>query len=489
VAVSFTVGAAPSTVTVGTASARTMTWHEPDGTTAHLSIAGGTAVVTFASADVQTSLSNGDVTVTGTGATITGITIANTANRQATVTVTASGGTDGLAEIGGIQDSGPVAAIIAPAVNLTGALNVASLAALTLGNSNAALITIGAGRLPTAVSINNATDTSIVAAGTLSSVRTKRWVNTDGIADTIAASSIGTLAASGEFAATLLLGSTATALRSAVVGGSLTGGAWSVTGSVGNLRAASAAATWGLIAGDSIGNVRFTGDLPAPITAQYGLTSLSVGGNLSAGLKVSSGPVTAIRVGGNESGNVIATTIGTFTVGGDLTDTIAATSPFATGVNNLSLLRVGGAINNTIINSTGNIGTLIANRLVGSQVYANINPPVITANALPTQASDAGAGHINLVRLGAGSNANPSFSNSKIAANTIGSEILGVVQNDNAGVSEGTAAVKFGSVHATLAAGGTLNLGRAQLKDAATLSAFLDKAKITLKDFAINILV
>jgi len=488
-AVSFTVGAAPVTTTVGTATVRTMTWHEPDGTTAHLSIAGGTAIVTFASSDVQTTLSGTDVTVTGTGATVTGITITNTAKREATLTITASGGSDGLATVGGIQDSGPVASIIAPAVNLTGALNVASLAALTLGNSTGALITFGAGRVPTVVSINTATDTSIVTTGTISSLRTKRWASTDGIADTISSSSIGTLSAAGEFAATLQLGSTSMALRSASVGGSLTGGAWSVTGSVGNLTAASAAVTWALVAGDSIGNVHIKADLPGAITARYGMGSLVVGGNHSAALNISSGSVSAIRVGGGETGDVTATHIGTFTVGGDLADTILANSPVAKGVNNIGLLNVRGAINNTIINSTGSIGTIIANRLVGSQVYANIAPGPIAANALPAIASDAGAGQINLVRLGAGSAANPSFSNSKISANTITTEILGVVQNDNAGAPEGTAAVKFGSIHATLVSGGTLNLGHAQLKDAASLSSFFDKAKITPKDFAINILV
>jgi len=63
------------------------------------------------------------------------------------------------------------------------------------------------------------------------------------------------------------------------------------------------------------------------------------------------------------------------------------------------------------------------------------------------------------------------------------------VQNDNAGASEGTAAVKFGEIHAKLASGGTLNLGHAQLKDTATLNAFFTKANITPKDFTISILV
>jgi peptidyl-prolyl cis-trans isomerase A (cyclophilin A) len=467
--VSFTVVAPPVHVTIGTAGAGSLTWTEPDGTVAHLSVTGGTADVAFASASVTTTKAGGVVTATGAGATVSSITITNARNHAATLTITASGGADGLASIGTITDTGAVAAVNAAGANLTGSLTVGSLASLTLGATNRALITIG-GTRSLAVSIGNAIDTSIVAPqARLTTVRAKEYLDTDGLADRIDAVSIGSLIINGPSAARLDLASAGMSLGSATIGGALTTGQWNLAGSAGSITAKSAAAGWLLSSAGPVASLRVNGDFAGTIAAHSSVANVSIRGNAT--------------------GQFLAGSFGTVMITGDLTGNVTTNGTFNAKSLQLGRLSVGGNILNDQIVASGNIGSVTAKRLAGASIYAGVISTVSQGSNLPaTQADLTAAASIGSVRLASGTDAVPAFSNARIAAQTLGPLALGFIQDSIGGLVEGVAGLTLKALSGTLSATDKrLALSAKTLRDQATVNTFIADNHITLNDFKIVI--
>jgi cyclophilin family peptidyl-prolyl cis-trans isomerase len=402
--VSFTVAAAPVQVTLGKGHARQLTYTEPDGTVARLNVGGGTALITFAGSAVQTTTQGGTITATGADATISSIVITNANHQNASLRLTASGGTDGLASIGSLTDAGSMSAINAPGAALAGNLTVDGVGRLNLASTDHSVLTIGNGVGQTALVLANAADTNVVADSVLTSVRSKQWTNTTGVDESISAPRIGTLTTTGDFADSLNL----------------------------------------------------------------------------------SGQVNRIRSGGNVTGNLTAATIGRMNVGGNLSATIQTTASFAKHSLQIGAMNVRGAITGSTINANGNIGTISAASMSGSNIYAGVDATTTADHALPLAASNFTAdARIDAVRLGGG---NPAFSDSRIAANELRSLHFGLIEPTNGGASQGVAGQVIDRLTGQLTTGAKLSLGRAKLKDATTLSAFLTSKSITLGDFAIDIL-
>ncbi len=144
--ITVNVAAPALTVTIGSASVRSLVYTEPDGTVSHVSISGGTAVVTFADSNVTLTTANGVATAHGTGATISSIVITNAAKHQASLSIASSGGPDGVSTIGSITDAGAMISITASHTVLTGSLNVDGLSALTLASAAQATLNISGSR-------------------------------------------------------------------------------------------------------------------------------------------------------------------------------------------------------------------------------------------------------------------------------------------------------------------------------------------------------
>jgi cyclophilin family peptidyl-prolyl cis-trans isomerase len=441
----FNVVAKSAQATVGSGG---LTYTQPDGTVGQLTISGGTAVVTFAGSTVTTTTKNGHITATGTDATISSIVITNAKNQTASLTLTAKGGTSGIVTIGSISDTGSMNAINAPGAALTGNLSVNGLRTLTLASTDKSVITIGSGSSTTSLFITNATDTNVNAASKLDVVKSKQWTNTAGTDESITALSIASLITTGNFSDSLNLAGTGTSLGSANIGGQVTRGFWSLGGNLGSMVAKSTATAW---------NGIFT---------QFGIQSINVSGALTGG--------------------ITASTIQSVHAGGNLSSTITTTRAFGKQNVQLGNVSVGGSISAATIIAAGNIGTISAASLVNSVIYAAVDSTTTGSRALPTASGHFTAvATINSVRLGKGVNA---FSNSKIAANHLKSLVLGQIQTNNLGNSEGVAGVEIDAINATLPDGKPLVLGSAQLSSASTLSTFLTDKKIDLGDFAIDIL-
>jgi cyclophilin family peptidyl-prolyl cis-trans isomerase len=441
----------PVQVQIGakTAAPGGLTYTEPDGTVARLVVTGGSATITFGDFDVQTTTSHGRITATGSGATITDIAVTPIGNQKASISLNAHGGTDGVATLSSIHDTGSLSAINAPNVQLTGDLNVAGLGKLALASTDHSTLTIGGGVPATTLAIPTATDTSVTASSFLRNVRSNQWLNTDGGNYTITTSGIATLVNTGGFANNLNLTGRGLSLKSARIG-QLTGGAWTIDGTAFTIVANSVAPAWSLNAASLVRTIRFGGDYSSSIQA---------------------GAIGSMTIAGNMTNSVVQTN--------------APLNQSAPHFDEFAHLKVGGAINNSIIFAAGNVGTITASSMTNSSIYAGVNLAVAQNDAFPASISDLqGPAFLLGVHL---VGKNPMFSNSKIAADQIKSLRLGSIAVANGGNPQGVAARSIGSLSGTLNPGGKLVLGRAQLKSAAALSAFLTAKNINLQDFAVHL--
>ncbi len=446
--ITLDVVAAPVTVTIGTKTVRSLSYTQPDGTKVSLNVSGGTAVVTFAGSDVTTTTSRGVVTATGSGATISDISITNNKGQDASLNINAIGGT---ASIGGISDSGAMQNIIAPRASLAGNLTVGGLSLLELASTDHTVVNLGAGTGTVTLNISSAVDTSVESSGRINLIRSTSWTSDDSGYYVIAGASLGSLMVSGAFEENLLLSGPGMNLQNAQIGGQLGASnsiAWTLSGDAGTIRSASAASTWSLTA---------------------------------------TGTVASIHLGGNVSSAISASGIGSLSVVGNLTGaTIQTTGTFVAGQTQFGQLIVGGQISGSTVESVGNIGSVSAAELTGSEIYAGVTSAVEQAAEFPGSLSDfSQEAQIGSVLL---KSKTAAFTNSKIAGEKIGDMQLGEIVTSNGGNPQGLAAQTIRSVTAKLDSGGELKMGPAQFSSATTIAAYVAKKKLSLADFELNLI-
>jgi cyclophilin family peptidyl-prolyl cis-trans isomerase len=448
--VTLTVDVVPTAVkiTIGTAGAKTMVITQPDGATGTLSVASGTAVVTFTSYQVSSSTSAaGVVTVSGPGATITDITITNVRGTGASLSLQSAS----AMTLGSVNDTGDVATINAPNSTMTGSTNLASIRRLDVAATQDASINLGNNGTFPILLIGVATDTS-VSATNIGIIQSRQWLTKNNSSNTISAATIKTLNVTGAFQEDLKLVSRGYELTSATV--AQPSGSWLFDGSVRTMTVTSPASSWSVDSAGLIGKLTVKGTLSSTIQA---------------------GAITSLSVIGTADGAVVQTN-----------------ATFSKKFVQLSHMSVTGAMTNSVIFAAGNIGSITAASMTGSRIYAGILLATAQGGALPTGTTDfSSAARIASVSLGRGSNA---FSNSQINASILGSINLGNIDTSSSGVPDGIAAESGTSIVGYL--GKTrLALGAAQLRAAGktsaadVLAAYLTKKKITLPDgdFAIDL--
>jgi hypothetical protein len=227
-------------------------------------------------------------------------------------------------------------------------------------------------------------------------------------------------------------------------------------------------------------------DLTGGITASGSITRITV--NRITGGEVSVGDASTklnLKVNSDASFDLSAPAVNSISVGGNLTDsTLTFTAPTTRGVVDLRNLSVGGAITSTKVDSEGSIGTISARKMVGSSVFAGVS--IAPGKALPTSDAEfSSADSIGSVKLKkvAGT---PSFINSDIAAHSLGTLNLGVVQLSNGGHPFGVASGKIGSASVVDDSTGT----EVKLHDAQTQAEVDDavsKDHVDLHDFQLNV--
>ena len=142
-----------------------------------------------------------------------------------------------------------------------------------------------------------------------------------------------------------------------------------------------------------------------------------------------------------------------------------------------------GDLVNSVIHSGGNIRSLSARSMSGSQVYAGVAtlPP---GQTLPTAANLQSIAQIGKVTL-KGATGLAAFSNSVIAADRIGSLVLSTIPGDNGGTPFGVAALRITSLSGTVD-GKPFRLSH--LVSGADANAQLVAQGVTPGDFVVNLL-
>jgi hypothetical protein len=453
----------PATITlnVGTSISNTkgathsLSFTDAAGGLETISINSGTAQIFF-SGTASLTTSGSKATVTGSALGLGSIQLSGT-TRGSTLSIRGSAKTP--ATLGGISDASPLGGIVAPTVNITGDINLSSAGTLSLGSISNSSITIGAGapgRI--AITAGAVTNSTLSSAVPITSLRAASWTTT--AADRITAPSIASLQISGAFnpSLTLTAGGKTPALSSARITGAVSGGSWNVSGGVGTVSAGSIAGTWSGV----LGAVR----------------SLTIkAGGLSSALS--------------------ATTIGTLSIGGDLTGTINTTGAVQTvhvtgGMSNSSIgvatvmgsLIVGGAVSGSTISTGGSVRSISVGSITGSAVSiggAQVSPSgIFTLNLAGASAASVGSSTLGSFRSG-------SFASTTVEVGSLSSASLGTITTDNSGTEFGIGTKKLGSF-AGVFANGALHAGHGQLLNEEVLTAYFEQQGATLGDFSVQLL-
>lgn len=373
----------PGTSTPMPFGGRTVATYTDDaGHTVTLRLTGrGSGVATF----VNGAATPDSITLTGT-------------NAASIFTISVKGGTT---HVGTIAVTGSIGRVAAPTTLLQGDLAVSgSLGSVSFaGASGAHTLSVGGGGRVASLSLGQVSDLSISSAVPIALLSATTWLNTGGT-DLITAPSITRLAIAQTFAAELTLTGAGNELASASIRGGITGGAWSLASSAGQIVAGGVASTW----------------------------SGTLGGTIAA-----------FNTTHNFDGSLTAGAINSFHIGGNLTGAVRLTGGTA---HDLRALSVVGAIDGGQVRAAGSIGAVTAAGLINADVFAGVANSVASLPATASNFADA-ASITSVVVTGRGLPF--AVQGSNVAALTLGHVTFGAVNTNNGGVKFGLAAHSLAS--------------------------------------------
>jgi len=418
----FTVTVGALEVNIGQGSlAQVIQFTDAEGTQATLTVKGGAALARFSGTGLTQSATGRTVVVNGNGIDIANLVLTGTAPSATLKTV----GGDGRIIFDSISAAGPVRAVTGSGILLRGPATFSNgIGKLSIGRADGATIAIDQSdqARPGAASITipEANGTTIDSQQGLGVVRIGAWTN--GAANSITAPAIANLQITGDYNGGLTasgsgLAAGRPALGSARVTGSLTGGTWEV-GKTSRVQVGATGGNWIGNFGD-VANFTSAGDLSGEMTA---------------------GSINALHA---------ASVTGA---------TITLNRAAAARAMGLGRLNSTGAITNSVIRATANIGTVSAGSINGSSIYAGVVGS--DGGILPSSATEfSAASSIRGVTV-RGPATSPGFINSDIAASALGRMVLGLVQVANAGVPFGLAADAIASLSGIGANGAPIRAAR-----------------------------
>ena len=181
---------------------------------------------------------------------------------------------------------------------------------------------------------------------------------------------------------------------------------------------------------------------------------------------------------------VTAGTIRRLTAFGSVADSrVTLTDPFDPLVPALGTLTVAGPMTGSTVAAAGGVGTVSLGGMAGSQIYVGRT----SADPFPDAADDfaAAPAGIKKVRVGARSATAPTFAGSVVAARTLGSVSLSLVDTANAATAFGLVADSVASLSARNVAGQSLRIK--SLDDPAVAADTLAATGFTFGDFAVRV--
>ena len=383
------------------AAGASVTYVEPDDSLVRVKIKDAALSVTLVGDEIGYELNRDSYEVfSGGGVSVSEISVSDSDDKSSLIFKVKGG--DGRADIGSINVDSSLGSLKGSEVNLGGNLSVdGSLSLLELNDITGSqqLIYVGNSDDDSVLKIrlHDVVDLSITSLTPIKSLSLNSWQDTDMVMvmDMIAAAGLGRLVVKEDFAAGLTLAGDIDdfVLGSVRVGGVISSGGWNVLGGVKTISAGSIDDGFSLFAAGELGCLKVAGDC---------------GGS--------------IRVG--DAGKIY--------VSGEYSD---ADLMVAGG---LDYLRVGGSMLNVNLRAGGVIGSVKAESIINSMVFAGIDDSVSGLPASSEEFSDFGL--IGRVRFGA-------MVNSNIAAAKIGKLTLGDVTVDNLGNAFGVTIIEMGKVN------------------------------------------
>ncbi len=348
-------------------------------------------------------------------------------------------------------NSGSIKSISAAGINLTGDLTVeGSLKKLTLGDvSDSSTITItGDPESDEAISIklNHVEDLNLNSQQAIKKLKLIDWTDTDGIADSITAPSLGKISLKGEtFDANITI--TGTDAENDFGGlkfkGDITGGTWTISGDCGKIAANSFSEDWTLNTSGSVKSITSKGDLAGNISAQS-IDKIIVADSLTAQINVTgdeqsvninklqadqiinsdlsiTGQVNSIKADLWQNSDLSAGSLNNMRIKGDFSGNITLND--SARETTLGSLKVDGAVETSHLHLAGNAESIDLGVFIDSQLLLGVKEGL---PSIPTAADEfTTLTNLQNLRIGDGAD-NSIIENSSIAAWSIDRILLDI---------------------------------------------------------------
>jgi hypothetical protein len=408
-------------ITVGDTGTKSLTFTDADGTDVTVTYKGGNANVLLSGSGLAQQQSGKGTVVTGTGVDLTSIAITG-ATGSGALTVTGKGG-DGLVRLGSVTSDGSLKSISGKQVVLSNGMAVnGSAGKVDLLRATGGTISMSGTGPAVSLTADTLTDTDVNVAGQIKSLKLNAYNKSAGTIHGIDAGSVGKVAVSGDYQGNL---TSRAGLGGATVKGGIGGGAWNVgAGSAGKISAGSIAEDWSGNFSSALSGLSVTGDMGGQLNAPA-VKSLNVKGNLRNALLVVSDP------------NAGATAT-------------------------LGKLTVGGTIANSTIRTFNSLGTVTANSLNASKVYAGVSPaPSEFEPSVPVDNTFFANPNASIKGVSLkGKNLTETvgtFTASNVAAPSLGKIALNTIDTTTVGILYGVAADRIASLTGDAGNGKVIN--------------------------------
>jgi len=417
---------------LGAGGARSVRFTDADNTITTVRLVGpGSATILFNGQNPSKMTTSTGVTITGSNLSIHDLTLDGT-TRASQLLFSVSKG-NGQVNVDMI-DGSALGSIVGRGVDVSTSINLPGLAMLTLTTLDSAAVTIGSSMGALNFSVANVVDSTIHCDAAFSQLRAITWTDA-GSDNMVSATSIGVMDIASGFDSPLALSGTGQTITNATIRGALAGGAWTSAGRAAKISAGSTNSAWSASFAGAITSFSTKGNFSSNLTAA-GITNLSIGGSIVSANITTSGMTNHVTVHNSISGS------------------------------NLK--------------ATGGFGSIVANTLADSRIYAAVDPSSGLLPGVSTEFSSVNRGRIGLVNV-------HNFSDSAIAAADLGTLILGRISTSNGGTPEGVAGFTLAVFDATTTPGGKkIHLTKKNTATQASVDAAAPPA--ILGDFKIKII-
>ena len=353
-----------------------------------------------------------------------------------------------FADVGNITSDGSLGSIQIKKVVLVGDVTLAGgVSSINIEGALSTSLSFGKNDGAIALQVGTFEDVGLSTPAPFGLIRVNNWFSTDSVPETFQAAYVSRIFSTGNFDVGLSLTGTGAPARSIgkITVNGLIGGTWNIPGSSAPLLIGGTTSDWRA----TFTNLPYINDL----------------GSMGGSLTIPTLP--SLKVHGNMIGALLNFT-------------------GATGTD-LSFMHVYGVIRSSVIESSANLGPIVAEALEGTLIYAGV-APLQSGQVLPASAAElSSSATIESISLRPRGKITLGYVNSDIAASAVGNLSLGTTDVANSGITFGVAAESIGHLflhdmtnHRVL----TLN----NVHDAATLAAQIAAAKFTLQDLSLAIL-